>query len=78
MSKEVTMPKYGMSMFEAEIIKWLKNEGEQIKISDELVEVEENKSVHTIESLYSGTLEKILVQEGDIAKVGDVIALISE
>ncbi|HHZ02760.1 MAG TPA: biotin/lipoyl-binding protein [Tissierellia bacterium] len=78
MVHEVYMPKFGMSMVEGEIAKWLVKEGDKINKGDEIVEIAENKAVHTVEALVSGTLEKILVEEGEVAGVGEPIAVIVE
>lgn len=78
MSIEICMPKYGMAMEEGEIAKWLKNEGDIVKKGDEIAEIEEEKAIHTLEAMESGTLEKIVVREGEVAAVGAVIAYLSE
>ena len=43
-----------------------------------LVEVESEKAKIVLESEVSGTITEILFKNGDIAKVGDIIARISE
>lgn len=76
MIHEVYMPKFGMSMVEGEIAKWLIKEGDKVNKGDEIVEISENKALQTVEAMVSGTLEKILVQEGEVARVGEPIAII--
>lgn len=78
MSIEIYMPKFNMPMEEGEIVKWLKKEGDQVIKGDELAEIMESKANHTLEAAQSGTLEKIVVHEGEVAPVGTVIALLSE
>ena len=77
MEKEIRMPKYGMSMLEGEVVTWFFTEGDQVNEGDEILEIQENKAVHTITSKYSGILQKILVNEGESAPVGEVLAIIS-
>lgn len=78
MSTEVFMPQYVATMKEGEIANWLKKEGDRVNKGDELVEILENKAVHTLLALEFGTLEKIVVHEGELAPVGAVIAYLSE
>lgn len=78
MSIEVFMPKYGMAMEEGEVVEWLKKEGDYVTKGDELVEIMENKANHVLEAPQSGTLEKIVIHEGEVAPVGAVIALLSD
>jgi pyruvate dehydrogenase E2 component (dihydrolipoamide acetyltransferase) len=78
MTQEVCMPKFGMSMLKGEIGEWLVKEGDVIEMGDNIVEIIENKATHTVPAMVSGTLEKIVVKQGESAKVGEVIALISE
>jgi pyruvate dehydrogenase E2 component (dihydrolipoamide acetyltransferase) len=77
MTQNVNMPKFGMSMVQGEIGKWLIKEGDKVNKGDEIVEIIENKATQTVEVMVSGTVEKILVQEGEVAAVGEPIAIIS-
>lgn len=77
MAQNVYMPKLGMSMVQGEIGKWLIKEGDRVNKGDEIVEIIENKATQTVEAMVSGTVEKILVQEGEVAAVGEPIAIIS-
>ena len=70
------MPKMGESVMECTILKWLKNEGDNISKDDSVVEIATDKVDTEIPSTYSGKLSKILVKEGEIVKVGKPIAII--
>lgn len=74
---EVLLPKMGESVAEATITTWLKKEGESIESEESLVEIATDKVDSEIPSPADGIIVKILFNEGDVAKVGDVIALIS-
>jgi pyruvate dehydrogenase E2 component (dihydrolipoamide acetyltransferase) len=78
MTQEVYMPKFGMSMLEGEIGKWLIKEGDKINKGDDIVEIIDNKATHTVQAMVSGTLEKIVVNESEIAAVGATIAIVSD
>ena len=70
------MPKMGESVMECTILKWLKNEGDNISKDDSVVEIATDKVDTEIPSTYSGKLSIILVKEGEIVKVGKPIAII--
>lgn len=74
---EVILPKMGESVAEATITKWLKAVGDTIESEESIVEIATDKVDSEIPAPQKGIISKILVQEGEIAKVGQVIALIS-
>tara|TARA_B100001029_G_C15063865_1_gene461449 strand:- start:6202 stop:7350 length:1149 start_codon:yes stop_codon:yes gene_type:complete len=76
MATNVYLPQWGMGMNDATIIKWLIKEGDLVKKGDQLVEVESSKVNAEIESPESGTIGKILYQEGQVPKVGEILAII--
>jgi pyruvate dehydrogenase E2 component (dihydrolipoamide acetyltransferase) len=76
MATNVYLPQWGMGMNDATIIKWLKKEGDLVKKGDQLVEVESSKVNAEIESPESGKIGKILYEEGQVAKVGEILAII--
>jgi pyruvate/2-oxoglutarate dehydrogenase complex dihydrolipoamide acyltransferase (E2) component len=71
---ELTMPKFG-AMESGEISKWLKKEGDSFAEGEELCEISTEKLTNFFEARFNGTLDKILVQEGEEAKVGAPIAI---
>src|SRR5215472_7035998 len=74
--KTVEMPKMGDTMEEGKILRWIKQEGDQVVKGESLAEVETDKVNIEIESFASGVLRKILVPEGESAPIGAGIALI--
>ena len=74
---ELIMPKMGESVAEATIIKWVKNEGDKIKIDETVLEIATDKVDSEIPSSFEGVLVKKLFKEGDVVQVGTVIAQIS-
>ncbi|GAC1301436.1 MAG: pyruvate dehydrogenase complex dihydrolipoamide acetyltransferase [Ktedonobacteraceae bacterium] len=74
--KNVEMPKMGDTMEEGKILRWLKKEGDSVKKGEFLAEVETDKVNIEIEAFASGMLRKILVAEGNSARIGAAIALI--
>jgi 2-oxoglutarate dehydrogenase E2 component (dihydrolipoamide succinyltransferase) len=74
---EVLLPKMGESVAEATIIKWLKSEGDSIASDEALVEIATDKVDSEVPSPQEGILVKILCKDGDVIKVGQPIAIIS-
>jgi len=71
------MPKWGMSMKEGKVTKWLKNEGETIEKGEPLFEVETEKITNQVEATDSGVLFQIVVQAGTTVPVGAIVAVIA-
>jgi NAD(P)H-flavin reductase len=74
---ELIMPKMGESIAEATITKWLKNEGDTIKLDEPVVEIATDKVDSEVPSTNEGILVKKLWNEGDVVPVGAAIAVIS-
>jgi pyruvate dehydrogenase E2 component (dihydrolipoamide acetyltransferase) len=72
------MPKGSDTMTEGKVLKWLKNEGEQVANGDALVEIETDKVDMEVESMASGVLRKVLVQPGETVPVGQMLAVIGK
>ncbi len=77
MSKEITMPVMAESIVEAEILKWLVKEGDEITEGQMIAEVMTDKVTTEIPAPFSGKLEKILAQEGAVVQVKAPIALLA-
>ncbi|WP_340296483.1 dihydrolipoamide acetyltransferase family protein [Staphylococcus coagulans] len=76
MAFEFRLPDIGEGIHEGEIVKWFVKAGDTIEEDDVLCEVQNDKSVVEIPSPVSGTVEKVLVEEGTVAVVGDTIVMI--
>ena len=74
---EIILPKMGESVAEATITKWLKSEGDTIEAEESLVEIATDKVDSEVPAVTGGVLSKILVKEGEVAQVGQAIAIIS-
>jgi pyruvate dehydrogenase E2 component (dihydrolipoyllysine-residue acetyltransferase) len=73
---EVVMPQMGVSVSEGTITKWLKQEGEEIQADEPLLEISTDKVDTEVPSPGTGTLQQILVQEGETVDVGTKLAVI--
>ena len=73
---EITMPRLSDTMEEGTIARWLKSPGDEIKKGDILAEIETDKATMDLEAYEAGTLQQVLVQEGETVPIGQVVALI--
>ncbi|STP29993.1 dihydrolipoamide acetyltransferase [Enterococcus durans] len=70
---EFKLPDIGEGIAEGEIVKWFVKAGDTINEDDTLLEVQNDKSVEEIPSPVTGTVKNVLVPEGTVANVGDVL-----
>jgi len=72
---EITIPRLGWSMEEANFISWLKKEGETVKSGEPLFSMESEKAAQDIEAVDTGILRipPTGPKAGDVVKVGQVI-----
>lgn len=78
MAQRIIMPKQGLQMTEGVITEWLKREGDVVQEGEPLFEMETDKLSITIDASASGTLLKILFEEGEIIPVAETIAVVGE
>ncbi len=77
MISEVVMPQMGADMEEGTIVRWLKQEGEDVERGEIIAEIETDKANVEIEAFESGLFSKVLANEGDTVAVGTIIAIIA-
>jgi pyruvate dehydrogenase E2 component (dihydrolipoamide acetyltransferase) len=78
MASDVTMPRLSDSMEEGTVLKWLVEEGGEVKRGEPLVEIETDKANMTYDADSDGVLVEIVAQEGDTLEIGEVIARIGD
>jgi 2-oxoglutarate dehydrogenase E2 component (dihydrolipoamide succinyltransferase) len=78
MATKVLVPLLGEGVEEVTVIKWLKKEGDSVNELEPLLEVNTDKVDTEIPAPVSGTVLKILAEEGIPAKVGSVLAFIGK
>ena len=70
------MPVLGADMKTGELVAWLKKPGDTVQKGEVIAEVDTEKAVVEIESMFSGVVERLLVATGDKVPVGTVLAVI--
>ena len=73
---EVQMPKFGAMMKNGEVQEWYVKVGDKVSVGDNLCEISSEKITNVLESYVDGVVDSIIVEEGDSADIGDVIATI--
>jgi pyruvate dehydrogenase E2 component (dihydrolipoamide acetyltransferase) len=74
----IRMPLLSDTMTAGKIVQWNKKVGDAVKSDDNLVDVETDKATMEVVGYTDGTLLHIGVQNGESAKVNDVIAIIGK
>ncbi len=78
MATKVIMPKLSPTMEEGQLSRWLKKEGDKVSMGEPLAEIDTDKATMEMQALGNGVLRKILIQEGESAPLGQLIAIIGE
>ena len=76
MSVNIEMPKLSDTMTEGTLIKWHKQIGDTVEIGDILAEIETDKATMEMEAFDDGVLTEILIQAGEKAPIGGVLAIL--
>lgn len=74
----ILMPQLGETVAEGKIVKWFKSAGDAVKPGDNLFEIETDKTSMEVPATSAGTLTEILFQAGETAKVGAIVAVVSD
>lgn len=78
MATKVVMEALSPTMEEGRLIAWLKKQGDTVKSGDTLAEVETDKAVMELVARGDGVVREVLVQEGETADVGTLVAVIAQ
>jgi pimeloyl-ACP methyl ester carboxylesterase len=74
----VYVPRWGITMEQATVVAWCAAVGDRLDKGQELVELETEKMVNVVEAPADGILREILVEEGEVAAVGELLAVFAE
>ena len=77
MKTEMVVPQLGTEITEAEVTEWLKSVGDEVAKDEPVLTLTTTKMSMDIEAPAAGVLSEILVEEGDLAEVGAVLAVIT-
>ena len=78
MATTIVMPQMGYDMREGTVVRWRKQEGEEVSRGEVIAEIETDKATVEMEAYSAGVLGKIVVEEGKTVPVGELIAVITQ
>jgi pyruvate/2-oxoglutarate dehydrogenase complex dihydrolipoamide acyltransferase (E2) component len=76
--KDFKLTDIGEGIVQVEVMKWFVKPGDQVKEFDRLLEVQSDKATVEITSRFSGTVKRLAMKEGDVAKVGEVLVVFED
>ena len=78
MATTIEMPQMGFDMHEGTIVRWRKNEGDDVTRGEVIAEIQTDKAVVDMEAYVGGVIGKIVAAEGQTVPVGSPIVIIVE
>ncbi len=78
MSIDIHVPALGESVSDATIARWIKKVGDTVNADEPIVELETDKVTLEVPSPVGGTLDEVIVAEGDTVEVGTILARVSQ
>ena len=76
MATAIKMPQLGITMTEAKVVSWLKQEGDAVEKGDPVASIETDKINAEVEASADGVLRRIVAQEGAVVPVVGLMAVI--
>lgn len=73
----VTMPKWGLAMTKGQVVGWLIEEGAEVRPGQEIVEIETEKILSSVEAATPGVLRRKVASQGDVIHVGGLLGVIA-
>ena len=78
MAKEVYIPKQGQTVEEVTLVRWLAADGAKVEQGQEILEIETDKAVFSVEASATGYLHLGPYKEGDVVPVLTIVAVIGK
>lgn len=73
---DITMPRLSDTMSEGAVGRWLKKPGDKVQKDEVIAEIETDKATMDLVSFEDGTLQEIVIPEGKVVPIGEVIGII--
>lgn len=76
--EQLRLPKWGLSMTQGTLLAWLVDEGADVRVGDEIADVETEKIAGSVESTSDGVLRRHVAQEGEVVPVGGLLGVVAD
>src|SRR3712207_3226078 len=77
MAAELKVPKLGMDMEEAHILRWIVEDGDEVGKGDPVIEIDTDKVSYEVEANADGVIRGLRGEEGETVPVGATLAFIT-
>jgi pyruvate/2-oxoglutarate dehydrogenase complex dihydrolipoamide acyltransferase (E2) component len=74
----IVMPKWGLSMQEGKVTSWLVKDGDQVKVGDQILEVETDKIAGAVEASDAGILRRRIGEVDTIYPIKTLIGVVAD
>ncbi len=78
MATSIVMPQLGYDMREGTVVRWIKQEGDEVVANEVIAEIETDKAIVEFKPTTGGVLRRIVAGEGEAVPVGQLIAVIGD
>ena len=78
LATSIVMPQLGYDMREGTVVRWVKQEGDEVVANEVIAEIETDKAVVEFKPTTGGVLRRIVASEGEAIPVGNLIAVIGD
>ena len=78
MATSIVMPQLGYDMREGTVVRWIKQEGDEVIANEVIAEIETDKAVVEFKPTTGGVLRRIVAGEGEAIPVGNLIAVLGD
>ena len=78
MATSIVMPQLGYDMREGTVVRWVKQEGDEVVANEVIAEIETDKAVVEFKPTTGGVLRRIVAGVGEAVPVGKLIAVIGD
>lgn len=73
---DLVMPKCGLTMREATIVRWVKDQGDLVAAGDPVLEIETEKAIIEVPALDTGKIVRCIAKTGTVMQVGEILAVL--
>ncbi|MCP8940036.1 dehydrogenase, partial [Alsobacter sp. SYSU M60028] len=73
----IRMPFGDLTVSEGRLVRWLKKPGDPVEIAELVAEIETDKAVVEIESPSKGVIGTLMVEPGEVVRMGETIAVVA-